>query len=80
MNLYTNYSNLPPIAPEFIEKYRYNLPNGCRLMRGHFRNQAHGPKMTERKIIWVRPYLKGRERVNEKMPMRRKEYTVHPHL
>ena len=45
-------------------------------VRGHFRNQACGPNLSERKIIWVRPYLKGKERANEAMPARNAEYSV----
>ncbi len=47
-------------------------------VRGHFRNQAHGKDMKERKIIWVRPYLKGKERKNEEMPVSNKEYIIDP--
>jgi hypothetical protein len=39
-------------------------------------NQAHGAGMKERRIQWIRPYLKGRERGNEKMPAKNTEYTV----
>jgi len=31
------------------------------LVRGHLRNQACGPKHTERKRIWIMPYWKGPE-------------------
>jgi len=32
----------------------------CRFMvRGHWRNQAHGPKRSLRKLIWVEPFWKG---------------------
>jgi hypothetical protein len=30
-------------------------------VRGHWRNQAHGPKRSERKRIWVQPFWKGPE-------------------
>ena len=29
------------------------------LVRGHWRNQACGPQMSERRIIWIKPYFKG---------------------
>lgn len=45
-------------------------------VRGHFRNQAHGEGMKERRLTWIRPYLKGRERTNEQMPMRHMDYTL----
>ncbi len=31
------------------------------LVRGHWRNQAHGPKQSLRKTIWVQPFWKGDE-------------------
>jgi hypothetical protein len=31
------------------------------LVRGHWRNQAHGPHMSERKIVWIEPHWKGPE-------------------
>jgi len=43
-------------------------------VRGHFRNQVCGPQRSERRITWVRPHLKGRERANEHMPARPSEY------
>jgi hypothetical protein len=29
------------------------------IVRGHFRNQAHGKNFQERKITWIEPYVKG---------------------
>lgn len=49
-------------------------------VRGHFRNQACGKDLSERKIIWVRPYLKGKERGNDRMPVRNQEYVVDANL
>lgn len=31
------------------------------LTRGHFRNQAHGKKWSEHKLIWVAPYINKRD-------------------
>lgn len=31
------------------------------LVRGHWRNQAHGPGRSERKVIWIEPFFKGSE-------------------
>lgn len=31
------------------------------LVRGHWRQQACGPAMTERRLMWIRPYWKGPE-------------------
>lgn len=34
----------------------------CRfIVRGHYRNQAHGPALRDRKTIWIEPYFKGPE-------------------
>ena len=29
------------------------------VVRGHYRNQAHGPDRRERKLIYIRPHWKG---------------------
>ncbi|MCP1674512.1 hypothetical protein J2T57_001614 [Natronocella acetinitrilica] len=29
------------------------------MVRGHWRNQAHGAGRADRKLIWIRPYMKG---------------------
>lgn len=31
------------------------------IVRGHWRNQAHGPNRAERRLIWIKPYYKGPE-------------------
>lgn len=31
------------------------------LVRGHWRNQACGPRLTERRLTWIEPYWKGPE-------------------
>lgn len=31
------------------------------VVRGHWRNQAHGPSMSLRKMMWIQPYWKGTE-------------------
>jgi hypothetical protein len=31
------------------------------IVRGHWRNQACGPQMAQRKRIWIQPYVKGPE-------------------
>jgi hypothetical protein len=31
------------------------------IVRGHWRNQAHGEGRTQRKIIWIKPHFKGPE-------------------
>ncbi len=45
-------------------------------VRGHFRNQVCGLQRSERRITWVRPHLKGRERANEHMPARPSDYVL----
>lgn len=29
------------------------------LVRGHWRQQAHGPGRTQRRATWIDPYIKG---------------------
>ena len=31
------------------------------IVRGHWRNQPHGSQLSERKLIWIKPYYKGPE-------------------
>ena len=31
------------------------------VVRGHWRNQAHGKESKERKLIWIQPFVKGEE-------------------
>ena len=31
------------------------------MVRGHWRNQAHGKGRKDRKYIWIQPYLKGQD-------------------
>jgi hypothetical protein len=38
----------------------WRLEHRC-IVRGHWRNQAHGPGMTERKKIWIEPFWRGPE-------------------
>lgn len=33
----------------------------CHWRRGHWRNQAHGPRRSERKLIWIEPTVVGGE-------------------
>jgi len=30
-------------------------------VRGHYRNQVHGPGHRDRKLIWIEPFWKGPE-------------------
>lgn len=36
-------------------------PNKRIIVRGHWRNQAYGEGMADRKLIWIQPYWKGPE-------------------
>jgi hypothetical protein len=40
---------------------RKNAPTVQWIVRGHWRNQPHGPGRTERKRMWIQPYWKGPE-------------------
>lgn len=31
------------------------------LVRDHWRNQAYGPELTDRRLVWIKPYYKGPE-------------------
>ncbi|MEK4878742.1 hypothetical protein [Paenibacillus sp. FSL R5-0908] len=44
------------------------------LVRGHWRNQAHGEKLLLRKLIWIQPYLKG----NLQQPLLHTDYWAKP--
>lgn len=35
------------------------------MVRGHWRNQAHGPRLQLRKRMWIEPYWKGPEDITE---------------
>ncbi len=47
-------------------------------VRGHFRNQQYGSGSMGRyrKIIWIRPFIKGRERNNEDVPIKNNFYQI----
>jgi len=45
----------------YIRGDRKALPRFQYLVRGHWRNQAHGPGRMARKRIWIQPYWKGPE-------------------
>ncbi len=46
---------------ERIGKRRGSSPKVQFLVRGHWRRQACGPRLTERKTIWIQPFWKGPE-------------------
>lgn len=49
-----------PALREYLDGTRKgSAPKVRFVVRGHWRNQACGPKLTERKHIWVLPYWKG---------------------
>lgn len=45
----------------YIRGDRKALPRFQYLVRGHWRNQVHGPGRMARKRIWIQPYWKGPE-------------------
>ena len=45
-------------------------------VRGHFRNQAYGDERKDRRIIWIRPFLKGRERELMTTPCKPSKYRI----
>ena len=46
---------------DFILGRRSTAPAVQHLVRGHWKLQACGPKLSERKTIWVQPYWRGPE-------------------
>ena len=45
-------------------------------VRGHFRKQPIGERREQRKIIWIRPFLKGRERENGDVSIKPSDYIL----
>lgn len=45
-------------------------------VRGHFRKQKCGSGRNETKIIWIRPFLKGKERLNDKTKVKPSNYII----
>lgn len=45
-------------------------------VRGHFRNQVIGEGRKDTKLIWIRPFLKGKEKDNITINARPISYTV----
>lgn len=68
-----NYASIgESVAPIYIRKdgrsdSRPGITEGFReyaarfVVRGHWRNQPCGPGLTERKLLWIKPYYKGPE-------------------
>lgn len=54
----------------FLRGDRKGPPRFQYIVRGHWRNQVHGPGRTGRKRIWIQPYWKG----PEEAPRRLREY------
>lgn len=46
------------------------------MVRGHFRNQPTGQGRTERKIVWIRPFMKGKERDNTDIVAKPSQYVI----
>jgi len=67
------YKNISNSSEEKNENYFKILKW---TVRGHFRNQAKGEGRKEREIIWIRPFIKGRERLNKDMSTPQKEYKL----
>ncbi len=50
-------------------------------VRGHFRQQSYGSGQLGKykKVIWIRPFLKGKERTNDTIPVKPNFYRMLPH-
>ena len=46
---------------QYIGGLSRKTPTTQWIVRGHYRNQACGPKMSERRVMWIEPYWKGDE-------------------
>lgn len=44
---------------EFLEGRRHSAPKVTTLVRGHWRDQAHGPGRLLRKPLWIQPHYRG---------------------
>lgn len=50
-----------PALQSYLEGERRTGPTVQSLVRGHWKNQPHGPKRAHRKCIWIEPYWRGPE-------------------
>lgn len=64
-NIYTTGTSIR-VDPGLEEALLEGVSSGARwnltyktLVRGHWRNQAHGPGRGERKMIWINPHVRG---------------------
>lgn len=48
-----------PSSDSVADTTQRNAPDHRFNVRGHWRNQAHGPKRSLRKRVWVKEYIKG---------------------
>jgi hypothetical protein len=48
-----------PALTSYIRGETRNSPTVQFLVRGHWRDQACGPKLSRRKTIWIEPFWKG---------------------
>lgn len=67
------YKNISNFSNEKNENYFKILKW---TVRGHFRNQPKGTGRKERELIWIRPFIKGRERLNKDINTPQKEYKL----
>lgn len=63
--IYTTGTDIA-LDPELETAVREGVSSGARwsltyktLVRGHWRNQAHGPGREQRKMIWIDPHVRG---------------------
>jgi len=55
---------LDPELKQAVKESRTGVVNILRykvLVRGHWRNQACGPKFADRRLTWIEPYVKGKD-------------------
>ena len=54
-----SYQNVIKLYEKETSQHRRLV--GKWVVRGHWRNQAHGKELKERKLIWIQPHVKGTE-------------------
>jgi hypothetical protein len=52
-----NYTKIIHLSHK--DRAEYTKRTGQFIVRGHWRQQAHGPKFSKRKPLWIEPYVKG---------------------
>jgi hypothetical protein len=63
---------------EMLSGRTHSSPKSQFLVRGHWRNQAHGPKHSLRKTLWIAPFWKGDPEATVLLRQHRAEHPAGP--